>query len=192
MIVLRLGTLLSMRLRPRVVPLLLSLAVGVGIVVAVTVLHRGKANEAPAFAAWIGVLRQRPTQLPASPPLSGFSPTETRFALVRAGRHYFVAPGSGQGSGNVCLIEIGGPTSGSSTCSTPPSRGQAETVFETTASHGTIAHLAGVAADGFDRASINGVSTHIVNNVFVFDHVRVADHLTVYGPGGKFRAPLHP
>jgi hypothetical protein len=180
-----------MRLRRRVVLLVISLAVGVSVVVAVAVLHRAKAKEAPAFAAWMGVLRQRPTPLPAGLRLSGFSPTEARFALVRAGRHYFVAPGSGQGSGNVCLIEMGGPSTGSSTCSTPPSRGQAETVFESPASHGAIAQLAGVAADGFDRASLNGISTHIVNNVFAFDHVRVADHFIVYGPAGKFRVPLH-
>jgi hypothetical protein len=50
--------------------------------------------------------------------------------------------------------------------------------------------LAGIAADAFDRASMSGASTRIVNNVFVFSHVRKADHFTVYGPQGQLRVEL--
>jgi hypothetical protein len=59
------------------------------------------------------------------------------------------------------------------------------------ASDGSIAKLAGLAADGFDRASISGVSTPVVNNVFVFNEVPVSDHFTVHGPGAKYRVVLH-
>jgi hypothetical protein len=53
-----------MRVGKRVLPLLISCAVGIGIGFALTVIYRGSPKEASAVPAVVSVLREPPTSLP--------------------------------------------------------------------------------------------------------------------------------
>jgi hypothetical protein len=57
---------LGMRIGERILPLLISLTVGIGIGVAVTVIHRGSAKEVSVVPAQLSILRQPPTPFAAS------------------------------------------------------------------------------------------------------------------------------
>ncbi len=178
-----------MRVGKRILPLLISLTVGIGIGVAVTVIHRGGPKEASRVPAQLSVLRQPPTPLPphAVAP-DAISPTQARLAMSLANGRYFVGPGSGRSEGDLCLVEAKTDTT-ATTCFSRAALSHTAAFLFSPGPDGTI-DLAGIAADAFDRASMSGVSTRIVNNVFVFSHVRKADHFTVYGPQGQLQVDL--
>lgn len=178
-----------MRVPKRVLPLLISCAVGIGIGIAVTVTYRGGPKDVSAVPVEISVLRQPPTSLPAQAVNAGaISPTEARFAMSFANSRYFVGPGSGPGRGDLCLVESK-TDSTATTCFGRAALSHTAGYIVSPGPGGTI-DLAGIAADAFDRASMSGVSTRIVNNVFVFRHVRATDHLTLYGPRGQLQVDL--
>ncbi len=174
-----------------VLPLLITLAIGIGISIgiAVPVLGHAKVKNATSVPVELSVLRQPSRPLPAyALRLETVSRPEARLAMIRENRRYFVVPGRGRAEGDLCLV-VADPNSAAGTCF-------ARTALRNTAAYifspgpgGTI-DLAGIAADAFERASISGVSTRIVNNVFAFDHVRAADHFTVSGADGQLRVDL--
>ena len=170
-------------------PLLISLAAGIVVGVAVTLVYRSGPKEVSAVPAEISVLRQPPTSLPRQAVNAGaISPTEARLAVSRADTRYFVGPGSGRSSGDLCLVESK-TDSTATTCFARAALSHTAGYIFSPGPPGTM-DLAGIAADAFDRASMSGVSTRIVNNVFVFRHVRPTDHLTMYGPQGQLRVDL--
>ena len=170
-------------------PLLISFAVGIVVGVVVTLVYRGGAKQVSAVPAEISVLRQPPTSLPRQAVNTELiSPTEARLAIRLANVRYFVGPGSGRSSGDLCLVESKADST-ATTCFARAALTHTAVSLFSPGPDGTI-DLAGIAADAFDRASMSGVSTRIVNNVFVFSHVRKADHFTVYGPQGQLRVDL--
>ena len=178
-----------MGIRKRLLPLLISLAAGIVVGVAVTLAYRGSPKEASAVPVEISVLRQPPTSLPRQAVNAGLiSPTEARLAISLANIRYFVGPGSGRASRDLCLVESK-TDSTATTCFGRTALSHTAGYMFSPGPGGTI-DLAGIAADAFDRASISGVSTRIVNNVFVFRHVHATDHLTIYGPQGQLRVDL--
>jgi hypothetical protein len=178
-----------MRGRKRVLPLLISCAVGIGIGIAFALLYRGGPKHVSAVPVEISVLRQPPTSLPAQAVNAGaISPTEARLAMSLANSRYFVGPGNGPGADDLCLVESK-TDSTATTCFGRAALSHTAGYIFSSSPGGTI-DLAGIAADAFDRASMSGVSTRIVNNVFVFRHVRVTDHLTLYGPRGQLQVDL--
>jgi hypothetical protein len=180
---------LGMGVRKRLLPLLISFAVGIVVGVAVTLVYRGGPKEVSAVPAEISVLRQPPTSLPRQAVNAGLiSPTEARLAISLGNIRYFVGPGSGRASGDLCLVESK-TDSTATTCFGRTALSYTAGYLASPGPSGTI-DLAGIAADAFDRASMSGVSTRIVNNVFVFRHVPATDHLTMYGPQGQLRVDL--
>jgi hypothetical protein len=178
-----------MRVRKRVLPLLISCAVGIAIGIAVTLIYRGGPKDVSAVPVEISVLRQPPTPLPAHAVNAGaISPSEARLAMSLAKSRYFVGPGSRPGSGDLCLVESK-TDSTATTCFGRAALSHTAGYIFSPGPGGTI-DLAGIAADAFDRASMSGVSTRIVNNVFVFSHVHTTDHLTLYGPRGQLQVDL--
>jgi hypothetical protein len=178
-----------MGVRKRLLPLLISLAAGIVIGVAVTLAYRGGPKEVSAVPVEISVLRQPPTFLPRQATNDGaISPTEARLALSLANIRYFVGPGSGRASRDLCLVESKADST-ATTCFARTALSHTAAYIFSPGPAGTI-DLVGIAADAFDRASMSGVSTRIVNNVFVFRHVRATDHLTMYGPQGQLRVDL--
>lgn len=178
-----------MGVRKRLLPLLISLAAGIAVGVAVTLAYRGGPKEASAVPVEISVLQQAPTSLPPQAVNADFaSPTEARLAITLANVRYFVGPGSGRSNGDLCLVESK-TESTATTCFARTALSHTAGYMFSPGPGGTI-DLAGIAADAFDRASMSGVSTRIVNNVFVFRHVRATDHITMFGPQGQLRVDL--
>jgi hypothetical protein len=178
-----------MRVGKRVLPLLISCAVGIGIGFALTVIYRGSPKEASAVPAVVSVLREPPTSLPPQAvTTSTISPTEARLAMSLANSRYFVGPGSGHGKRDLCLVEAKSDSTATA-CFGPAALSHTAGYMFSSGPSGTI-DLAGIAAGAFDRASMSGVSTRIVNNVFVFRHVREADHFTLDGPQGQLQVDL--
>jgi hypothetical protein len=179
-----------MGVRKRLLPLLISLGAGIAVGVAVTLAYRGGPKEVSAIPVEISVLRQPPTSLPRQAVNAAglISPTEARLAISLANIRYFVGPGSGRASRDLCLVESKADST-ATTCFGRAALSHTAGYMFSPGPGGTI-DLAGIAADAFDRASISGVSTRIVNNVFVFRHVRATDHLTIYGPQGQLRVDL--
>ena len=155
----------------------------------VTIILSGNPKEASAVPAKVSVLRQPPTSLPPQA-MTGeaISPAEARLAMSLANRRYYVVPASGRAHGDLCLVEAK-PDSTAATCFARAALSRTAPYLFSPGPGGTI-DLAGIAADAFDRASISGVSTPIVNNVFAFNHAHTADHFTVYGPQGQLRVDL--
>jgi hypothetical protein len=178
-----------MGVRKRLLPLLISFAVGIVVGVVVTLVYRGGPKQVSAVPVEISVLLQPPTSLPSQAVNTGWiSPTEARLAISLANVRYFVGPGSGRSSADLCLVESK-TDSTATTCFARAALSHTAGYIFSPGPPGTI-DLAGIAADAFDRASMSGVSTRIVNNVFLFRHVRATDHLTMYGPQGQLRVDL--
>jgi hypothetical protein len=178
-----------MDVRKRLLPLLISLAVGIVVGVVVTLVYRGGPKQVSAVPVEISVLLQPPTSLPRQAVNAGLiSPTEARLAVSLVNIRYFVGAGSGRASGDLCLVESKADST-ATTCFARTALSHTAGYMFSPGPSGTI-DLAGIAADAFDRASMSGVSTRIVNNVFVFRHVRATDHLTMYGQQGQLRVDL--
>jgi hypothetical protein len=178
-----------MRRGRRVLPLLITLAIGIGIGIAVTVLGQAKLKNATSVPVELSVLRQPSRPLPAyALRLETVSHTEARLAMILENRSYFVVPGRGRAEGDLCLV-VADPNSAAGTCFARAALRNTAAYIFSPGPGGTI-DLAGIAADAFERASISGVSTRIVNNVFAFDHVRATDHFIVSGADGQLRVDL--